>query len=357
MAQNINLLSKLPARVNLREKAFMTRQLATMLGAGLPLNNCMSILYTQTRKPILKEALGQILANVEEGVTFSRAISKHTRIFDKAFVAIVQSGEASGELEKVLADLAKQYEDEYSFWSKVRSALLYPAFVLTALIAGAIIMSVKILPQLKELFEQSGSQIPWTTRALFAFSTSLINYWWLYIIVVIGLVFLVRWYLNSPDGQYNFHKFQISFPITRTIARYIYMAKFTKTLGMLVAANVPIIKALGIVGEAINNKVYKEDLRAISDQVERGIPMSSPLEKNPHFPLIVSQMIFVGEQTGKLDQILASLDKYFTEELDTQLKSIASLVEPIVIVILGCGVAFFVFSILLPIYQISQLQG
>jgi len=328
-----------------------------MQGAGLPLNDCISVLYTQTKNRTLKEVLGKVLTDLEEGLSFSRAIVKHPPVFDQAYVSVVQSGEVSGELPQVLMDLAKQLEDEYSFWSKVRGALLYPAFVFSALIVGAIVMSIKIIPNLEDLFVQSGGEIPWTTKTLFAISNSLINWWWLYLVVIVGLIFLTRWYIHTPDGQYAFHKWQLNIPGFQGVIKGIYMAKFSKTLSMLVSANVPIIKALTIVGESINNRVYKDDLREISGQVERGIPMSSPLEKNPRFPLIVSQMIYVGEQTGKLDEILTSLYRYYAEELDNQLKTITSLVEPIVIVILGAGVAFFVFSILVPIYQITQLQG
>ena len=351
---NLNFNINLFDRVTIKDKAFLSRQLATMITSGLPLDRAISILAAQTRKPIMKKTLDEINKDLESGQSFSAAISRHPKVFDKVYVNVVVSGEAVGKLAEVLTHLANQLEESNKFNSKVQGALLYPIFIVIVMIAIMIIMLITVIPEISKVFLESGAQLPWTTQLLIVSSKAIINYWWIFIVVIVGLIVAVKVFLSTSTGKYLYNKIQVNLPYD--IGKDVYMSRFTSTLGMLTQAGTPIIDAVKITAGVMNNIIYKKSLENIANQLERGIPMSVPLEKDPSFPLVVPQMVMVGEQTGKLDQILLNLADYYEEQADDRIKGLTSLFEPALIVLIGIGVAFVVFSILMPIYGIVQLQ-
>lgn len=341
-------------RVTGSERAFLARQLATMLSSGLPIDRAVAVLANQTHNAYLATALGQVGTDLEAGLPFSGAITKHPRIFSKVFVNVIIAGEAVGKLAQVLEEMAKRLEDEQEFTSKIKGALYYPLFVLGAMILIGGVLIVYVIPQLKLVFEEAGVTLPLTTRILIAISDFLSHQWWLAIILVAGLVFGLRVYLRTALGRRMMDTVVLRLPTG--MARDIYMARFSRTLALLVKSGTPIIEALSITAEVINNQLYAETLQAARDEIARGVPMSVPLSRSPLFPIIIPQMILVGEQTGRMDQVLESLADYFEQESNTKLKSLSSLFEPVMIVLVGLGVAFMVFSIFIPIYSIAQFQ-
>lgn len=351
---NLNIDFDIFNRVSLKDKSFLSRQLATMLSSGLPLDRAVSILATQSKKKILKETLEDINKDLESGQKFSAAISRHPKVFDRVYVNIVVSGEAVGKLSEVMLRLSDQLEKQEGSNGKITSALLYPAFIILAMGGVMILMMTKVVPQLKEIFSESGAQLPWTTRLLVYLSQFLVSYWWLAILIIIGLIIILKVFLMSDFGSYLFNKIQIGFP--GDIGKDLYMARFSRTLGMLVQSGTPIIEAVKITAEVLNNKIYRDSLLNVASQLERGIPMSVPIGKDANFPVVVPQMIMVGEQTGRLDQILNNLANYYENQSDDKIKGLTSLFEPALIILIGLAVAFVVFSILGPIYQIVQLQ-
>lgn len=341
-------------RVSVKDKAFLSRQLATMLSSGLPLDRAVSILASQSRKKIIKDTLEAINKDLESGQKFSAAIARHPKVFDRVYVNIIISGEAVGKLAEVLVRLADQLEKENNFTGKIQGAMLYPIFITLAMIGVMILMMVKVVPQLKEIFIESGVELPWATKLLVSTSQFIINYWWICLLVLVGFIIIIRLFLVSKPGIYLLNKIQINLPWG--IGKDVYMARFSRTLGMLVQAGTPIIEAVKITAEVMNNTIYKNSLFYVAEQLERGIPMSVPLEKDPYFPLIIPQMVMVGEQTGQLDRVLGNLARYYENQTDDKIKGLTSLFEPALIVIIGTGVGFVVFSILGPIYSIVQLQ-
>ncbi|MBI2590015.1 type II secretion system F family protein [Candidatus Berkelbacteria bacterium] len=338
--------------VSVREKSFLARQLATMLASGLALNRAVAILVAQTQNKTLKTALQGIETDLEGGLPFSGAIAKHPKIFDRVFVNVVISGESVGRLADVLNQLADQLEKDSGFMNRVKGALAYPAFVFVAMIVVGAITMVYIIPQLQSVFEEAGAELPFLTRMIIAISHFLQNYWWLIIIfVVVGLA-VGRTYFRSKAGERLWGLIQLHLP--GHLGYDIYMARFNRTLGMLVQAGTPIIEAISVTASVMDNLLYREYLAAAADQVKRGVPLSVPLQKTALFPLIVGQMIAVGEQTGRLDQILLKLAEYYEEEADSKIKQLSSLIEPIVIVLIGVGVGILVYAILVPIYNIAQ---
>ncbi|MFA6423168.1 MAG: type II secretion system F family protein [Patescibacteria group bacterium] len=352
----IHYINKYIKHVSVKEKAFFSRQLATMLSSGLPLTQSLYILAVQSTNEYFKSILNDVIFDLEAGYNFHNALSKHPKVFNKVFVSLVKAGESSGKLEQILDDLATQIENDAAFSSKIKAALLYPVFILVVLIGVSVMMMVKVIPQLEDVFKESNAKLPWITTTLMSMSRFMVHYWWICIFAIVGLVILVRVLLKTDGFEYFWNKFKIKGPIIGKIVTGIYMHRFTNTLSLLTSSGIPIIESLDIVGDVMNNRIYIEELQNVAVQVERGVPISVPLSKNSNFPLIVSQMIMVGEQTGKLDKVLKGLAKYYYEETDNKIKGISSLFEPVMIVFIGGGVAFLVFAILMPIYNLAQIQ-
>lgn len=325
-----------------------------MLSSGIPLAEAIKVLQSESRNPVIQESLLEIVKDIEAGSSFSVAIERHPQLFNSVYVAVARSGEASGRLEEVLTQLADTIEKENMIVSRIRSAMIYPAFIILAMIAVAALMMVRVIPQLKSIFIESGAELPFSTRALISISDFMVNYWYAIIIVLVLAAIGLRIYLKTPTGILLINQLQARMPAG--ISEGLYMGRFARTMSMLIRAGIPIIQSLDISAQVMNNLIYADSLHTAKTQVERGIPLSAPLQSNRFFPRIVSEMILVGEQTGKLDEILTKLADYYDEEMDAKIRGISSLIEPVIIVILGIAVAFLVISILMPIYNIAQIQ-
>lgn len=340
--------------VSLKEKVFMTRQLATMLGAGLAIDQAFKVLAEQNPNPYLKKVCASVIADLQQGQNLSNAMSRFKKIFDPVFVAVVRSGESSGQLDSVLDQLANQLEMSQDFSSKVRSALFYPAFILVTMIGIITIMMIYVIPQLKTVFTANGTDLPWTTAAIVAVSDFTVKFWWAELvgIVVIGVVLFL--FFRTENGGSIWDQLKIKLPIFKQLYVQIYMARFCRTMSMLIKAGLPIIETIAITSDVIQNRVYAASLKKISAQVERGIPISVPMIQDKYFPPLVSEMIMVGEQTGKMEKVLGKMADFYENETNALIKGIAGLIEPIIIVLIGAGVGFLVYSILSPIYSIAS---
>ncbi len=344
-------------RIGTRDRAQFARQLATMIDAGLPLVQALGIIALQTKAAKFHAVLATVIRDIESGYSFSTALAKHPEAFNRVFISIVRSGEATGKLDQVLLELADQLEKDAAFAGRLKGALAYPLFIISAMIAVAALMMVKVIPTIKGIFEEAHAQLPIATRALIIISDVTVKYWYFIIILVVASFVAIRLFLATDGGKLMVDKFTIKAPIFSATSISVIMARLTRTLGLLVGAGIPILESLRIVEEVINNKIYREGLEEVRYEVERGIPMSVPLMKNDNFPILFGQMVSVGEQTGRIDSMLKNLAKFYTEEADTRLKSLSSLIEPMVMVVLGIGVAILIFAILIPIYNISSLGG
>jgi len=354
MAQTYDLFAGILRRVSHRERTFISRQLAVMLESGLPVAQAMRSLAEQTNNPVLKEVLQQVLEDLENGYKFSVAIKKHPKVFNQVFISVVAAGETTGKLDVAMNLLASELERDQGFRSRVIGALLYPAFIVAAMIVVGIIMVTRIVPALELVFRESDVPLPWTTRVVVAVTNSLIDYWYLYIFGIIVIVFLFLRYLNTADGRRNLNALALRIPAFGTLIRNLEMARFTRIFGMMVQAGVPIIHAIDAVANVLDNVLYQEALSTVARNVERGAPISQSLVRNPIFPAIINQMVAVGEQTGRLEQVLHKLADYYEEETNQSIKNITALTEPVIFVIVGLGVAFLVFSIIVPIYNLAS---
>jgi type IV pilus assembly protein PilC len=340
-------------KISLKDRTLFARQLSTMVQAGLTLSQSLRLLIQQSKGGKFRSVEEAILNDIQDGFSFSTALAKFPEVFDAIFVNVVRSGEATGKLEQVLDQLSNNMEKDVKVRGKITSALFYPAFILVAMVGVAALMMVAVIPQLKDVFLSSGKQLPMQTVLLIKLSDFMVSYWYICILGIVGAVVGLRWFMRSPYGIELYSKVSLKIPIAGSIIEQSSMARFGRLLGMLLNSGVPLIEALRLINDSFTNKLYQRSFAEVITQVERGVPMSVPISENPLFPLMVGQMVAVGEQTGKMDEVMNRLADYFDQEVDTKVNGISSLIEPFTIIILGVGVAFLVISILLPIYQIS----
>lgn len=339
-------------RVSFTELVVVTRQLATMVSSGLVLSEAIDILEEQQSNKTLKKALADISQSIKGGLTLAQALSKFPDIFPHLYVNLVKSGEASGKLDSVLLQMADGLEKDREFRAKIKGAMIYPIVVVSMMIAVMVIMMVFVIPKLVTLYSQSTIELPLPTRILIGMSNLFTNFWWLGIIISVGIFIGINRWKKTPTGNLFFGKLVLKAPIVGKIAINVTLTNFNRTFGLLTSAGIPLLDSIGIVSDLTDNPIFKNALKDAYKGVEKGLPFSSLLTA-AIFPKIVSQMIKVGEETGKMDEIFFKLAEYFESESDHQVKNLTVAIEPIVLVILGIGVAFLVISIILPIYKLT----
>jgi type II secretory pathway component PulF len=342
-------------RVSPKEIVIFSRQLATLINAKVPIVQALNILQTQVSSAKLKSVLAEIAQHVEAGDSLSAAIARYPKIFNNLYVNLVRSGELSGTMDEALGYLANQLEKDYDLRSKVIGALTYPAFILSALVVVGFLMFIYVLPPLVGVLEQSEVDLPFTTKILIATTDILQNYWWLILMLVIGGIVGGRIYVHTASGHYIFDNIKIRTPLMGNLFQKIYMARFARNLGTLIVGGIPIVKALESVADIVGNDVYREIILDAANQVRNGKSIASALTSRPEFPAVVAQMTQIGESTGRLQEILDKLAVFYEKEVDGVLKVLTTLLEPIIMMLLGFGVAIMVAGILLPIYNLASV--
>ncbi len=339
-------------RVSSSDVVVITRQLATMISAGLVLSDAIDILEDQQTNKTLKKALEKISQDIKGGLTLAQALGKHPNIFPPLYVNLVKSGEASGKLDLVFIQMADSLEKEREFKARVKGAMIYPAVVLSMMVVVIIIMMIFVIPRLITLYSQSTIELPLPTRILIFTSNMFVNYWWLMLIIFIGSIVGVNRWNKTKEGNLFFGKLILKTPLVGTIVTNVLLTNFNRTFGLLTSAGIPLLNSIGIVSGLTENPVFRIALKEAYAGVEKGLPLSSLLTSSI-FPKIVGHMVKVGEETGKVDEIFFKLAAYFESESDHLVKNLTVAIEPIVLIILGVGVAFLVISIILPIYKLT----
>lgn len=348
-----NLLKKYKERVTPSDVTSFTRQLSTMINAGLPITEAILILRNQT-KGRLQTVIAEILSDVEGGHPLSASLSKHPKIFSRTYVALIKSGEVGGVLDQVLVSLADNLEKQQEFTSKVKSAMIYPIIIVIGMVGVAFIMLVFVLPKLTSLYDQFDAKLPITTIILISVSNFMSRFWLFILAGMIVAIYLFRLYRATATGRRRVDRIILKIPLIGELERQIILTDLTRTLSMMVGSGVSILESLSITAEVVANIVMSEALEDISKLVEKGFPVAFSFAKHSDvFPPILSQMISVGEETGKMDEVLAKVSHVFEIESDQKLKAITSAIEPAILIILGVGVAFLVVSIIMPIYNLT----
>lgn len=343
-------------RVSIKNKALFARQLATMINAGLPISQALQILVEQSTSKKFTSILEQIARDIEGGSQLSVSLSKFPVVFSKNDISLLASGEASGNLDKTLLRLADQLEKDYRMNKKLRSALAYPSFIAVVVFGVVCLMIVYVMPQMEGLYKSFNADLPFLTRMMIGLSHFISRFFIPLIIFFAALFFILRSYVqNTINGRKMWDTFKLNIPLFGDFLRKVYITRFSRTLSGLVSSGVPLLDSLKIVSDAVGNVVFKKIIEDASEEVKSGIPLSTPLKNSAEFPLIVSQMVRVGEQTGELDNMLMNLSNYYEEEVDNTVKSFSSLLEPIIIVVMGLVVGTLLVAIMMPIYGLGKV--
>jgi len=342
----------LGGRVKQKDLVIFSRQLATLFEAQIPIVQALKALVVETGKKALQKAIAEILDDITGGLSLSQAMAKHPRIFSSFYISLIRSGEESGKLQEVFTYLADYLERSYYLANKARNALVYPAFVLTVFILVFVLMLVVVIPRLSGIFEEAGVALPIYTQIVLFISLFLRKFgFFLLLLILIGAVLGWRWG-KTPDGKIFFHRIQLNTPFIGGLWRKLYMARLTDNLRTLIIGGVPILKALAITGDVVGNEIYRQAINGAIDSVKGGNTISAAFERVPEIPPLVTAMMRIGELSGRLDFILASIGKFYQKEVDAAVESLVALIEPLLIVLLGGGVALLVASIMIPIYTL-----
>jgi type IV pilus assembly protein PilC len=350
------VLDKLPMfnKVKLADKVIFTRQFSTMINAGVPIAQSLNILQKQSENKKLKEVVGEVSKQVTGGATLANALSAHPDVFSGIYVNMVKAGEAGGILDKVLDRLATQQEKDAEIISKVRGAMIYPGVVTTATVGAFFFLMTVIVPKLSAIFEDAGADLPIYTKILLAISHFLVKDWWMVIGgLVAAIVLFTRWH-KTVAGRRLFDKFMLKAPIIGPILVKVNVARFARTFGSLMASGISVLDAINATKTALGSTVYQDELAAMGVKVKNGRPMSEHIRDSKNFPAIVGQMLAVGEETGKVDEILLKLAEFYEKEVDTVVAGLTSIIEPILMMVLGGMVGFIVISIFGPISDIGN---
>lgn len=341
-------------RVASSDVAALTRQLATLVRAGIPLVDAIAALVDQAEKDQMRRVLTLVREKLNEGTSFSKALEQHPRVFQPLFVNMVAAGEASGTLEQVLERLADFMEAQAKLKGKVGAALTYPALMVVMSSALISFLMVGVVPKVTQIFESIDRALPWYTQLLIAVSTFMSNYWWLLLIMVGGGIYSFQRWKKTPTGRMTWDTFSLRAPIFGKLLRMLAVSRFAKTLATLLAAGVPLLKAMEIVRNVLGNARLEQVVQEATGSIREGESIAEPLRRSGQFPPIVTHMIAVGEKSGQLEQMLESVSDAFDAQVDTQVQMLTSLLEPLMIVVMGGAVAFIALSILMPLIQMND---
>ena len=342
-------------RVTPQDLALMTRQLSTLVGAGLPLVECLSALIDQVDNSRQKRILSQVREKVVEGGTLADALKAHPRIFNDLYVNMVRAGEASGALEVVLVRLAEYTERSAELRGKVRSALTYP--VLMAFVGGGILLFLLsyVVPKLTRIFQDTHAALPAITVVLLAISGFAQKYWWLIIALVLIAVIGVRLSMRTPQGRLRFDRSVLRIPYFGKLVRKVALARFARTLSTLLEGGIPLLQSLDIVKNIVNNMVLRDAIEAGRDSIREGHSIADPLKKSGVFPPLLVHMVAVGEKSGELEQMLGRAADAYDNEVEASVNALSSVMEPMIVVFMGAIVLFIVMAVMLPIFELNQL--
>ncbi len=346
--------------VKLKDLVVFTRQLSTMISAGVPLNRSLATLQNQTENKYFSSVINDVAKDIEGGITLADALSKHPNVFNEVYVNMVRAGEAGGILEEILKRLAAQVEKDATIRKKIKSAMAYPTVIFSITIIAFFGIMMFVIPKIGQILKDLGGEnakLPVYTQAMldasnFMRSNAII------IFAVLGItIFLLRRYIKTPKGKYRLHALLLKTPILKTIIVKIALARFSRTFASLMSAGVAVLDALEVTGNAIGNKVIEAELKEAAKAVKNGRQLSEPLSHSKYFPSIVAQMLAIGEETGEIDTILIKVADFYEEEVDVLIDGISSLIEPLMIIVLGSMVGLIAASVMGPIASLSQNVG
>ena len=341
-----------PKKPKLQAMVMFTRQFATMIDAGIPILRCLDILYTQTKDPALKNAIDAIRKDVKSGMALNEAMEKHPTVFSELFVNMIRAAEVAGILDQILDRLATFLEKDLEVRQKIKSAMMYPVMVLVFSFLVLIAIFMFVLPRFKEIFASMNVEMPAMTQFIFSASDFLIGYWWMLAGAIAGGLFVIRRYIRTPKGRYQYDYLKLRLPIFGELVLKLAVARFARTLGTLVASGVPLMRTLEIVGQTSGNQVLATAIEGTRQSIREGQPLSAPFAATGLFPSMVIHMLDIGEESGRLSEMMVKIADFYEQEVDATIKGLTSMIEPMLIVFLGGIVGFIAISIMMPMFKL-----
>jgi type IV pilus assembly protein PilC len=338
--------------VSAKDRVLFTRQLSTLINAGLPLAKALRTVEQQIQHQTFRGIIANIVTAVEGGSSLSDAFAQYPKVFNEIYIALVAAGETSGSLDKTLLRLADQQEKDAAILSQIRSAMIYPAIVLVIILAVVILMVVTVVPQVADLYASLHKALPLATQILIGLSNFLKGFWWLVVIAVPVVIYGFRKFLATEDMQYRIDILKLRLPIMGVIFRKMYMARFARTMSSLLASGIPMLQALETTRRAVTNRPLQADITTAIEKVRGGINLSEALEPSHYFLPLVPQMISIGEESGEIDGMMQRVAVYFENEVDEAVKNLSTTLEPVMMVVLGGIVALVLLAVLYPVYSL-----
>ena len=351
---------KLPGfrgKISQKELAIFTRQFATMIDAGLPLVQCLDILGMQQENQAFKTVIMKVKEDVESGSTFADALSKHPKVFDELFVNLVAAGEVGGILDTILSRLAAHIEKAMKLAKKIKGAMVYPSTIVAVAVIVTVVLLLYVIPIFGKMFEDFGQALPAPTQFVLGLSAFTRKYFLLVLVAIGGLVFALRWYRSTESGRRNIDALLLKLPVVGSLLQRIAVARFSRTLGTMVSSGVPILESMDIVAKSAGNKVIEEAIVKARMSISEGKTIADPIAEAKVFPVMVTQMVAVGEATGALDTMLNKIADFYDEEVDAAVDALTALLEPMLMVFLGVVIGGLVIAMYLPIFKLAGVVG
>ncbi|MDD4381967.1 MAG: type II secretion system F family protein [Candidatus Dojkabacteria bacterium] len=357
-AFNLERLSEINiGGVPMKDKVVFMRQMSTMVGAGLPLTRALEIMVQQASNPLFKRVLEDVLSGVQSGKTLANSFREKEEIFDEISLNLIEAGEESGNLDSILEKLASELEDKKGLSDKLRSAMIYPAIILVIIIAVIVLMMFVLVPSMATIYGDFNAELPWATRFLMDLSQFFIKYWWAILVVLAVLVIGIKAFLDSKKGRRIFDKIVLKIPGVGAIVSKMQLAQFTRILALLLGSGLSIMKALELTALSLSNEMFRDTILSAKEEVEKGGALAIPIARSEYFPLIVSSMIAVGEETGEMDTVLNKVSEYYKDEVNVATSNLSSILEPVFLVIMGLAIGFIALAVYMPMFQLSSAIG
>jgi type IV pilus assembly protein PilC len=339
--------------VSAKDLVIFSRQLSILISAGVAVVDALQDVVAQTKNVKLKKAILKVSSEVEGGVKFSEALSHYPKVFDSFFINIIKSGEVSGRLQEVLIYLADQLEKDYDLKSKIKGALIYPAFVVGSLVVIGVLVMMFVVPKLTDMLTQTGAELPFTTRMLMGLSDFFLGFWWLVLIFLVGFGVAGYFIVKSPRGRAIIDNIKLHLPVFGKMFNSIAVIKFTRSLKTLSLGGVDLVQGLEITAEMVGNTVYRGLILETKEVVEGGGSIGEVFSNNKNVPKMLPQMLETGEDTGRIDDVLTKISEFYTREVNNLIANMMSLLEPFIMITLGVAVGLMITAVIMPMYEIS----
>lgn len=343
--------------VPIKDKVVFMRQLSTMISAGLPLSQALEILEAQATNPLFKKVLSNVSDNVQGGLSLAKSFRKEDDIFDEIVINLLEAGEESGHLEEVLQKVATQLENDKKLGEKIKGAFTYPSVIFVVVIVVVAMMMFFLVPAMEDIYAEFDAELPFVTRMMIAISNFMVSYWWLLLIVAVLLVTSIKYYYDTPKGKKNLHFIFLKIPVFGVLIAKIQLTQFNRILALLLGSGLSIVESLRLTAGALSNVHFKNAVLETKSEVEKGVPMATPLSRNEHFPLIVSQMVAVGEESGQIDMVLNKMAEYYSDEVEVMAANLTTLLEPFILIIVGVIVGVIALAVYMPMFTLIEVMG